>query len=112
PGTSTLRQVLAKKLPDHMVPSTFIVLDAMPRTATGKIDRRALPPPDGRRPVLETAFVPPRTAVEAVLASTWEAVLSVAPVGVHDNFLELGGDSLLATQVISRVLSQYHVQLP
>ena len=112
PTISALRDFLRQKLPDYMVPSTFVTLDTLPLTATGKVDRRALPPPDDTRPALETSFVAPRTPVEERLAGIWAEVLGLDQVGVHDNFLELGGDSLLATRVISRVLPQFQVKLP
>ena len=104
PHVSELRRALVDTLPDHMVPSTYIVLETFPRTATGKIDRRALPAPDGARPAVGTPFVAPRTPIEERLAAMWAEVLRLDRVGVHDSFLELGGDSLLATLVISRVL--------
>jgi len=93
------------------VPAMFVMLDRMPLTATGKVDRRALPRPEGIRPALETSFVAPRTPIEEQLARIWAEVLGLDRVGVHDNFLELGGDSLLATRVISRVLPQFQVKL-
>jgi amino acid adenylation domain-containing protein len=111
PAVAELRRVLGDKLPDYMLPSTFITLDALPLTATGKVDRRALPSPDRTRQALQTAFVAPRTPLEEKLAQLWAGVLGLDGVGVHDSFLDLGGDSLLATQVVSRVLVQFHVRL-
>ena len=112
PTVTTLRQVLAETLPSYMIPSTFMMLDSLPLTPTGKVDRRALPTPDTERPKLEVAFVAPRTPVEESLAEIWSEVLGIDPVGIADNFLELGGNSLLATQVISRVLNTFQVELP
>jgi acyl-coenzyme A synthetase/AMP-(fatty) acid ligase len=112
PAVTELRRVLAEKLPDYMVPSAFIPLDALPLTATGKIDRRALPSPSRARPALKSAFVAPRTPLEEKLAQLWAGVLGLDEVGVHDGFLDLGGDSLLATQVVSRVLTQFHLRVP
>jgi non-ribosomal peptide synthetase component F/acyl carrier protein len=112
PPIAELRRILGDKLPDYMVPSAFVRLDALPLTATGKVDRRALPAPGRARPALKSAFVAPRTSLEEKLAQLWAAVLGLDGVGVHDGFLELGGDSLLATQVISRVLTQFHVRVP
>ena len=112
PRITELRRILTVKLPDYMVPSAFVILDAMPLTATGKVDRLALPPPDSARPALETPLVEPRTPMEEKLAGIWAEVLGVDQVGVHDHFLELGGDSLLATQVIARVMTQFCVHLP
>ena len=112
PTVTVLRRALAEKLPDHMLPSAFVVLDALPLTPNGKVDRHALPVPDRARPDLENAFVAPRTSVEEVLARIWSEVLSVDQLGIHDNFFELGGHSLLATQVISRVIKTFRVELP
>lgn len=112
PRVSDLRRHLRDKLPDYMVPSSFVFLDSLPLTATGKVDRLALPTPDGTRPVIDMPFVAPRTPVEEKLAAIWVEVLGLDRVGVHDAFLELGGDSLLGIQVISRVLARFRVTLP
>jgi len=106
-----LRRFLKEKLPDYMMPSAFVLLDKLPRTPNGKVDRRALPVPDKTRPELEETFVAPRTPVEEVLAGIWAEVLGLDRVGVQDNFFELGGHSLLATQVISRVRDAFSVEL-
>jgi hypothetical protein len=92
-----------------MVPSVFVPLAALPLTAAGKIDRRALPPPNGQRPALETPFAAPRTPVEEALAVMWAEILRLDKVGVHDNFLELGVHSLLATQIAARVQERFGV---
>jgi non-ribosomal peptide synthase protein (TIGR01720 family) len=84
-----------------MIPSAFVVLDALPLTPSGKVDRKALPAPEGR-PELEGVFVAPRNAVEQTVARIWSQVLGLEKVGVHDNFFELGGDSILAIQIIAR----------
>jgi len=112
PTVSQLRRFLADKLPHYMTPSLFVMLDTLPLTATGKVDRRSLPPPAGIRPAIETPYIAPRTPLEEKLARIWEEVLVLDRVGVHDNFLELGGDSLLATMLVSRVLAQFQVRLP
>ena len=112
PPAPELRRILGDKLPDYMLPSAFIRLDALPLTATGKVDRRALPAPGRARPALKSAFVAPRTSLEEKLAQLWAVMLGLDEVGVHDGFLELGGDSLLATQIVSRVLTQFHVRVP
>jgi acyl carrier protein len=112
PTSRALRAFLQTKLPDYMIPSVFVPLDALPLTPNGKVDRRALPTPDSARPTLEDAFVPPRTAVEEVLAGIWADLLKLTQVGVHDNFFELGGHSLLATQVIARLQAAFQVDLP
>lgn len=112
PTVTTLRRTLAQTLPDYMIPAAFVTLARLPLTATGKIDRRALPLPSQARPDLETPFVAPRTPLEEALAQIWTEVLSVDQVGIHDNFLELGGHSLAATQVISRVIDRFRIELP
>jgi acyl-coenzyme A synthetase/AMP-(fatty) acid ligase/acyl carrier protein len=109
PAVSELRRTLGDKLPEYMVPSAFVELGALPLTATGKVDRRALPSPSRARPALKSAFVAPRTALEEKLAQLWAGVLGLDRVGVHDGFLDLGGDSLMATQVVSRVLAEFRV---
>jgi acyl-coenzyme A synthetase/AMP-(fatty) acid ligase len=111
-GASELRGAVKAQLPDHMVPSTFVVLDSLPRTLNGKVDRQALPLPDQRRPDLKDVFVAPRTPVEQWLAGLWAHLLRVERVGIHDNFFELGGHSLLATQFIARLRDALEVELP
>jgi len=111
-GVGQLRRTLTDKLPDYMVPSVFVWLDKLPLTATGKVDRRALQEPDRRRPNLETPYVGPRTPIEDSLTRLWAEVLDIERVGVHDNFLDMGGDSLLATQVIARVINIFQIEVP
>lgn len=111
PSTSELHHFLRTKLPDYMVPSAFITLEALPLTPTGKVDRRALPDPSTVRPVLDSEFVVPRNPVEEKLASIWSEVLSVDRIGINDKFVELGGDSLQATQIVSRVLRSFQLQV-
>ncbi len=98
PEPGELRTFLAGRLPDYMVPSAFVVLSALPLTRTGKVDRRALPPPEP--PTREAAA--PRNAVEAALAEVWAEVLRRESVGIHDNFFEIGGDSIRTIQVVAR----------
>ncbi|MCH8282829.1 MAG: non-ribosomal peptide synthetase [Chloroflexi bacterium] len=112
PSIGELRSHLNEKLPDYMVPSAFVFLDALPTLPNGKLDRRGLPPPGSARPALDNDYLAPRTAVETTLVRIWSEVLGLDQVGVHDNFLELGGDSLLAGQVISRVIGIFRVELP
>jgi acyl carrier protein len=112
PTPSELRSFLREKLPDYMIPSTFMFLDTLPLTINGKADRRALPAPDTARPELGEGFVAPRTPVEEVLARIWSQVFNLEKVGVNDNFFQLGGHSLLATQVISRASDALRVKLP
>jgi acyl-coenzyme A synthetase/AMP-(fatty) acid ligase len=111
PGVRELRRGLVETLPEYMVPSTYVVLDAFPRTVTGKIDRRALPSPDPVRPVVDAPFVGPRTPLEGRLAAMWAEVLELDRVGVHDDFLELGGDSLRATRLLARVLAELNASI-
>ncbi|WP_414565760.1 MULTISPECIES: amino acid adenylation domain-containing protein [unclassified Anabaena] len=100
--TNELRSFLQNKLPDYMLPSSFVMLDALPLMLNGKLDRRALPPPDWTRPELEASFIAPRTLEEKLLADIWAEVLGVKRVGVQDNFFELGGDSILSIQIVAR----------
>src|SRR6185295_12411272 len=86
-----LRAFLGERLPDHMVPSVFSLLDALPLTPNRKVDRRALVPPDTARPRVGAAYAAPRNSTEETLAAIWSQVLDVDPIGVHDNFFELGG---------------------
>ena len=109
-AAKTLRTFLRERLPDHMVPAAFVLLDQMPLTPNRKIDRKALPAPE--RHHAEDGYVAPRTPVEEVVAGVWTEVLGVARVGAHDNFFDLGGHSLLATQVISRLRNAFQVELP
>ncbi|MFN6478154.1 non-ribosomal peptide synthetase [Nostoc sp. DedQUE07] len=101
-----LRRFLSKQLPSYMVPSAFVQLEALPLTANGKIDRRALPVPDTARPELEDVFVTPSTREEKILATIWANVLGVEQVGIHDNFFALGGDSIRSIQVLSQAKEQ------
>jgi amino acid adenylation domain-containing protein len=110
--SSELRSFLKHQLPEYMLPSNFVWLDALPLLPNGKVDREMLPVPDGLRPDLQERFVAPRTPIEGKLAQIWAQVLSLKQVGVHDNFFELGGHSLLATQVIAQVRDVFQVELP
>ena len=112
PTDSELRSFLKEKLPEYMVPSAYVVVDEIPLTPNGKVDRRALPAPSEARPELEGVYVAPRTELEEAVAGIWAEVLKVEQVGIHDNFFELGGHSLLVTQVVSRVRKSLQVELP
>ncbi len=107
-----VRSYLENRLPDYMVPSAFVLMDAFPLSPNGKINRRAFPKPDTIRPDLAEAFVPPRTPVEAALATIWLDRLGLEQVGVNDQFVALGGNSLLATQVVSRIRDLFQLELP
>jgi amino acid adenylation domain-containing protein len=111
PSVGTLRRALAENLPEHMIPSAFVFLDSMPVAPNGKIDRRALPELDTMRPELCVPYVAPVTPVEEVLAKIWADVLGLDRVGIHDNFFDLGGHSLHATQVVSRVRRDLGVEV-
>ena len=109
-NVSDLNEFLRKKLPDYMVPSTFMFLESLPLT-NGKLDRRALSKPDKQRPKLKDLYVAPRNNIEKTLAGIWAEVLQLDKVGVHDNFFELGGHSLTATRLLSRVLESSRVDV-
>jgi amino acid adenylation domain-containing protein len=112
PTMSELRNFLLERLPQYMVPSTFVTLEALPLTPSGKVDRLALPPPDRFSSELSKAFVAPRTPIEKTLAAIWADILGLEQIGIHDNFFELGGHSLLAIQFLSRVRDAFQVDLP
>jgi acyl carrier protein len=95
-----------------MVPSAFIVVEWWPLTWTGKIDRKALSPPDHYQPATAGPFVAPRTATEEVISRIWIDVLKLERIGMTENFFELGGHSLLATQVVSRLRQAFRLALP
>ncbi len=104
-----LRRLLQAQLPDYMVPSSFTVLESLPLTAHGKVDRAALPAPE---PVRASGSASPRTAAETALAEIWKELLGIEQVGLEDNFFELGGHSLLATQLVSRIRAAFAVEMP
>jgi len=109
---TALRRALAAKLPEYMIPSAFVTLDAMPLNANRKIDRRALPAPGRSRPALEAPLVAPRTPFEQALAALWAEVLDIDEVGIHDAFLDLGGHSLSAFRILSLVNERFRAQVP
>src|SRR5262249_30561341 len=111
PVAADLRAFLRERLPEHMVPSAFVTLEALPLTENGKIDRRALPAP-GAAGAAEHAYVEPRGPIEEVLAGIFAEVLRVPQVGAHDGFFELGGHSLSAVQAMTRVRATLGVDLP
>jgi amino acid adenylation domain-containing protein len=110
--TSELRAAVKDALPEYMVPAIFTTLDALPLTANGKVDRRALPAPDGADASSEREYVAPRGPVEETLAAIFAEILRAPSVGAHDGFFELGGHSLLATQAITRIRGAFGVDLP
>jgi amino acid adenylation domain-containing protein len=106
-----LKRSLAKQLPEHMMPAAFVVLEALPLTASGKINRRALPAPGQTRPELQSSYVAPHTPIEAGLAEIWTEVLGIEQVGTSDNFFDLGGHSLLVVKVHSKVREAFQKEL-
>ncbi|MBW4625285.1 MAG: amino acid adenylation domain-containing protein [Brasilonema octagenarum HA4186-MV1] len=102
-SVSELYRFLRQKLPEYMVPSTFVMLKALPLTPNGKVNRNALPEPDDHRPELEATYEPPRTEVEQTIANIWQQMLHVEKVGIHDNFFDLGGHSLLLVQIHAKL---------
>lgn len=107
-----LRPFLEKRLPTHMVPNNFILLNEWPLTSNNKIDIQALPIPDQTRPIQPETFVPPHNTTEFALANIWRDVLGLDQVGVYDNFFVLGGHSLLATQILSRIHDIFGLEIP
>jgi amino acid adenylation domain-containing protein len=110
-AVSELRPFLKEKLPEHMIPSAFVVLKAFPLTPNGKLDRQALPPPEQIRPELARDFIAPRDALELGLTKIWEEMLRIPSVGVKDNFFELGGESIVAGRVFARIRKQFGKQI-
>ena len=108
---SALRSYLQTRLPDYMTPAACILLDQLPLTPNGKVDRKALPLPDGRRDV-QKRYMEPRSVEEFDLAFIWEALLGVSPVSIDDNFFDLGGDSILALQLVIEIGQKFGKQFP
>jgi amino acid adenylation domain-containing protein len=111
-GTSEMRNFLKQKLPDYMVPSVFVIVEGFPLTPNGKVDRKALPAPDGGQHVPNEHYQAPQTPTQALLATIWAEVLNVKKVGIQDNFFDLGGHSLLATLVVARIRRSLATELP
>jgi amino acid adenylation domain-containing protein len=107
-----LRAFLASHLPDYMLPAAFVFLDALPLSPNGKVDRRALPAPDGSRPELATSYVAPQSGMEQAIASVWQAVLLVEKVGANDNFFDLGGSSIHLVRVHSKLQQLFEREIP
>ncbi len=112
PGASEIRSLLKEKLPDYMIPPSFVMLEAFPLNPTGKVDRQALPTPTKDKTERNVEFVPPYQTVEHQLVQIWEEFLSVHPIGLRDSFFELGGHSLLAAQMMHRVEQVCGQKLP
>ncbi len=111
-GPAGLRDFLAELLPEHSLPSAFVVLDELPRLPSGKTDRRSLPPPERARTATGSALDLPRTHAEEVVAAFFAQALGLGQIGIHESFFELGGHSLLATQILTRVRSTFDVEVP
>lgn len=107
-----LRSYLQGKLPDYMVPAIFMTVEAMPKTPSGKIDRRALPAPDSQRQEQSQSYAAPQSELECLLAGVWSKLLKIDRVGIHDNFFEIGGNSLMTLQVAVQVRELLAIDLP
>ncbi|MGL5795317.1 MAG: phosphopantetheine-binding protein, partial [Waterburya sp.] len=107
-----LRSFCIDPFPDYMIPSAFVVLKALPLTANGKIDYQALPTPEQNRPELQQVYLAPRSLLEKQLAKIWAEVLGLERIGINDNFFDLGGHSLLITQLLAKVRNAFNVELP
>lgn len=112
PTPQTLKTFLKTKLPEYMIPAYYLPLDSLPLTASGKINRRALPAPQITRSQLTAEYTPPRSEIEQELADMWQELLNVEQIGIYDNFFDLGGHSLLATQLIARIRAAFQIDLP
>ncbi len=112
PDAVELKQYLARCVPDYMVPSAFVALEVLPTTSSGKVDRKALPAPDWDSVSAHAEYVAPRPGVQEELAAIWSEVLDVPRVGALDNFFDLGGNSLLALRLVSRIRAKLAVELP
>ena len=111
PSIAGLRRAVREKLPAYMIPSDFVFLRSLPLTPNGKVDRRLLLAPGRARPALELAYVAPQSDIENDLAEIWGRVFDVHPIGIHDNFLDLGGHSLSATRVVSQVIKHFQLEI-
>lgn len=107
PPSAELRRFLKERLPDYMIPSAFVVLGAFPLTPNGKVDRRMLPAPESERSETASGFVPPRDSVEARLAQIWEEILDIHPIGVRDDYFDLGAESLQAALIFARISKKF-----
>ncbi|MDL2145542.1 phosphopantetheine-binding protein, partial [Flavobacterium tructae] len=106
----TLQNQLKLSLPEYMVPQLWVTLEKMPLTSNGKLDKKALPDPDGSD-LSSTEYVAPRNETETQLAAIWQNLLGVEQIGIHDNFFELGGHSLLATRLVSMIRKKFEIEI-
>lgn len=111
-NVTDLRNHVASLLPDYMQPSAYVQMTELPRTPSGKIDRKALPAPEINRPVLNTEYIAPQTELQKTMAAMWCTILQINEVGINDNFFELGGNSLLALKFTSSLLQLHYHDLP
>jgi amino acid adenylation domain-containing protein len=109
---SELRNFLNQKLPEYIIPSTFVFLNALPLAPNGKVDRKRLPRLDSHRAEVRKKLIPPHTAIEELIAEVWKDVLRGKEIGVHESFFELGGHSLLAVQIVSRLRNALNCEIP
>ncbi|MEH2138510.1 non-ribosomal peptide synthetase [Nostoc sp.] len=107
-----LREFLKEKLPEYMTPKAFVILDSLPLTANGKVDRSALKAVDIRSRSIDKTFIPPQTSTESTLVKIWAEVLNTENIGIHDNFFDLGGNSLLAVRLLDQINKQFERDLP
>ncbi|SEN56975.1 amino acid adenylation domain-containing protein [bacterium A37T11] len=110
--TAELRKYLEKRLPEYMVPNVFIWMDSFPKTSSGKVDKKALPDPDIKRPELSVLYKKPDTLVEKNIAALWMELLQYDRIGINDNFFELGGNSLLAQKTVNLLKQRFGYKLP
>ncbi|HLK28592.1 MAG TPA: amino acid adenylation domain-containing protein [Puia sp.] len=110
--TTALRHAINQHLPDYMMPSAFVWLDVLPKTTSGKVDKKALPKPEIKRPEISVIYKAPSTETEKIIASTWASLLQFDRVGVNDNFFELGGNSLLALKTVADLKLHHALNVP
>ena len=111
-ATADLRGFLKQKLPEYMLPTSFVLLEKLPITPSGKVDRKSLPAPDTSALSLRSSYVAPRTDTEQQVSQIWSQILKLDKIGIHDNFFELGGYSLLGTQILTRVRKIFAINIP
>ena len=112
PKVEPLKRFLKDRLPEYMIPAVFVTLKSLPLTHNGKVDRNALPEPDRIRPELEQVYMPPKTSFEKEITTTWCKILGVDKIGVHDNFFDLGGSSILAAKLSLILEEMLHMKIP
>src|SRR5208337_921809 len=111
-SSTSLHEALKTTLPDYMIPSVFVRLEKFPLTPNAKLDRKALPRPEGKRPLLAQDFIAPQTAIEKQLAEEWRELLQLEEVGIDDSFFDLGGNSLSAVRMVSQYQCRYGREVP